>query len=106
MVHNRPNSKNDAQGDSIAYRLTEQDVKYFFLSSDSYRENSTNNRLNINTRRFTGTSSLVINTKNKMEGCGNFMTKELAEKLEKSNQDGTRMFLAWPTLKEAWDYYN
>jgi hypothetical protein len=106
MVHNRPNSKNDAQGDSIEYRLTEQDVKYFFLSSDSYRENSTNNRLNINTRRFTGTSSLVINTKNKMEGCGNFMTKELAEKLEKSNQDGTRMVLAWPTLKEAWDYYN
>lgn len=117
MVHNRPeehyrSEPKEGQMADVEFVLTQSDVKYFFLSSDIYQSNpkymiKKNQPADINAFNA---HNCTKNTNGKIVqqvGCGALLKKETMFLLEENNkaQSGD-VFLAWPTLRDASNYYS
>lgn len=121
MVHNRPQkdkrseppvADNNLQNlSNVEYILTQNDVKYFFLSSDLYTKPQYMIR-KVEHRNNDGKSFNKTNNTKKNDGntvpqldCSPLRNEgmKLLE-LDKTDQSG-KLFLAWPTLHDASAYY-
>ena len=115
MVHNRPKMpkimeiknviKRNEPPNKVLFQeciLTQDDVKYFFMSSDLYNSSkyiinkADNNKPDV---------SFLKNSICSPEGGGMIFLEKGGEQNNKQNKSGN-FFLAWPTLHDASVYYN
>jgi hypothetical protein len=123
MVHNRPQQtsrseppavvgNNLASLSNVEYILTQNDVKYFFMSSDVY---SSSKYMINKVKQNTATDSISFKKANNTKNGGGHTVPQLdcsplsnegMKLLEQYNtaQSGN-FFLAWPTLHDASAYY-
>jgi len=112
MVHNRPQKTKRSELPLleanyfsnlpiVEYILTQDDVKYFFMSSDLYNSSKyIINKVDNNKRDVT----FLYKNSNCSPKYGGMSLLEQGGKQSKQNKSGN-LFLAWPTLHDASVYY-
>lgn len=125
MVHNRPQKtsrseppavygNNYANLSNVEYILTQNDVKYFFMSSDLYYDSSKYMIKKVQHNNATDSTpfSRTNNTKTpagdsvRQKDCNPLLSNDGMALLEENKQSKSgNFFLAWPTLHDASAYY-
>jgi hypothetical protein len=121
MVHNNPNMQTRSEsGPEIPFKLSQSDVKLFFLAADLYRNEIQNlhvrkiehdvaaaqSVMNTSSSNVTKNSTGAYTARKPQVDCKPIIHQTTVALLEK-NQDMKRgqVVVAWPTLQEAVEYY-